>query len=277
MTTLSPINAEKIKENEWKQGDIFPQEAIKQIAEKHFPDVELDGLRIIVVSHSCDIRYYKADEELWIEILLARSIQNRDNASIQGRRQRYYHLEIENKTSGIKSWFEANIDDRYRIYRNFCADYKPSSQWVINNDEKRSIARWIAYRYTRIALPDAFNERIRPKKNELKKLLKKDVSQFISGLYICLSNQELQKNQTYEIEIIGAITKQHYSNPDNREVAGNHILEFEKIVSNCDGINVTSKCLSEENISLDDIKRFTRFTDYDYLSYDTEADVSIIL
>jgi hypothetical protein len=72
MTTSYPINVEKIKENNWRQGDIFPQEAIKQIAEKYFPDVELDGLRIIMVSQSCDICYYKSDEEFWIEVLLAR-------------------------------------------------------------------------------------------------------------------------------------------------------------------------------------------------------------
>jgi hypothetical protein len=33
MTISYPINVEKIKENNWRQGDIFPQEAIKQIAE----------------------------------------------------------------------------------------------------------------------------------------------------------------------------------------------------------------------------------------------------
>jgi hypothetical protein len=134
------INVEKIKESNWRQGCLFPQEAIKQIAEKYFPDVKLEGLQIIVVSQSCDICYYKNDEELWIEVLLMRSIPQQDNASIQGRRQRCYHFEMYDKTLGTRSWFEAKIDDRYKISRNFCADYKPSDQWTIHNDEIRSLA-----------------------------------------------------------------------------------------------------------------------------------------
>jgi hypothetical protein len=276
MTTSQLINVEKIKENNWQQGDIFPQEAIEQIAEKYFPDVELNDLRIIIVSQSCDIRYYKNDEELWIEVLLARSIPKQDNASVQGRRQRCYHFEIYDKTSGTKSWFEANIDDRYKINRNFCADYKPSSQWIIHNDEIHSIAWWIAYRYTRLALPDAFNERIRHKKNDLKKLLKRDATRFISGLYIHLSDEELSPEQTYKVKIIGTLNKQHYSDDFTRQVSAKHIWELENIMNSCHGINATSKCLSEENISLDDVRQFERFTDYDYLSYDSEMDILTI-
>jgi hypothetical protein len=277
MITPHQINVEKIKENNWRQGNIFPQEAIKEIAKEYFPDIELYGLRIIVVSQSCDICYYKTNDEYCIEILLARSIPKQDNASIQGRRQRYYHLEIEDKTIETKSWFEANINDRYKICRNFCADYKPSSQWIISNDEIRSIVQWIAYRYIRIALPDAFNDRIRHKKNDLKKLLKNNTTQFISGIYIQLPNKELLPKETYEVRIIGAVTKQNYDDIFKRKNVRNHILELEKIINDCEGINVTSEILSEENISLDLMKQFTRFTDYDYLSYDSETDTSIIL
>jgi hypothetical protein len=276
MTTSYSINVEKIKENNWRQGDIFPQEAIEQIAEKYFPDVELDGLRIIIVSQSCDICYYKSDEEPWIEVLLARSIPKQDNVSIQGRRQRCYHFEMYDKILGTNSWFEAKIDDRYRISRNFCADYKPSSQWIIHDDEIRSIVWWIAYRYTRIALPDTFNERIRHKKNDLKKLLKKDISQFISGIYIHLSNEELSPDQTYKIKIIGAIPKQYYRDKAKRELIEDHIENFEQILNQCKGIDTSSKCLSEEYISLDDVRQFERFTDYDYLSYDSETDLVVI-
>ncbi|MDR1484416.1 MAG: hypothetical protein LBT09_06295 [Planctomycetaceae bacterium] len=276
MTTSQLINVEKINENNWRQGDIFPQGAIEQIAEKYFPNVELDDLQIIVVSQSCDIHYYKNDEELWIEVLLTRSIPKQDNASVQGRRQRCYHFEMYDKISGTKSWFEANIDDRYKINRNFCADYKPSSQWIIHNDEIRSIAQWIAYRYTRLALPNAFNKRIRHKKNDLKKLLKRDASQFISGLYIHLSNEELSPEQIYKVKIIGTVPKQYYVDDIKRKLVENHVEEFEKILNGCEGIDTASRCLSEEKITLDDIKQLERFTDYDYLSYDSETDFNII-
>jgi hypothetical protein len=276
MTTSYPINVEKIKENNWRQGDIFPQEAIEQIAEKHFPDVESDGLRIIIVSQSCDIRYYKVDEELWVEVLLARSIPKQDNASVQGRRQRCYHLEISDKTSGKKNWFKANIDDRYKINRDFCANYKPDSQHDIHNDEIRSVAKWIAYRYIRPAFPDAFNLRIRHKKDELKKLLKKEPTQFISGIYIQLSDEELSPNQPYKISVIGAVPAQYFRDETKRSVAESHIMELKQILNDCEGIEVSVVCLSEENISLHDMKQFQRFTDYDYLSYDSETDTGVI-
>ncbi|MDR2169212.1 MAG: hypothetical protein LBP59_03630 [Planctomycetaceae bacterium] len=271
MTTASPIDVKKIKENNWRQGDIFPQEAVEKIAEKLSLPIDSKDWRIIVVSQSCDICYHKQDDELWIEVLLARLIDKQDNAAIQGRRQRCYHLEIYDKTTETKNWFDANINDRYKIDRNLCADYKPSPQWIIDPKEIRSIIQWIAYRYIRIALPDAFNNRIRHKKNDLKKLLKNNNSQYISGIYINLQpKRELSPNETYNVKIIGAIPKQYYNDQLKRKDALNHILELEKIISDCEGINVESESLSEEDISLDDIKQLERFTDYDYLSYDSD-------
>jgi hypothetical protein len=105
-------------------------------------------------------------------------------------------------------------------------------------------------------------------------LLKKDASQFISGIYIHLSDEELLPEQTYDVEIIGTVTKQHYGDSIYRETATNHILEFGTIVSSCSGINVISKCLSEEKITLDNMRQLARFTDYDYLSYDSEIDIN---
>ena len=275
MTQSELISVEKIKENDWRQGCVFPKEAIPRIAEAHFPGIDLSDVQIIVISQSCDIRYYKADEELWIEVLLARSIPKEDKGAIQGRRQRCYHLKICDKTCGNTSWYEAVIDDRYKIKRNFCADYKPSPQWYLHDDEIRSVVQWIAYRYVRPAFPDAFNERIRHKKNALKKLLKNESSQFLSGIYMQISDEELPSDQPYEIKIVGAMTKDHYSNTNKRKTAENHILEFENIIGDCDGIDASSECLSEEDISLDTMRQFLRFTDYDYLSYDSETDTYI--
>lgn len=270
MTEPRPIDIEKIKAHNWRQGCLFPQKAIQEIAARYFPDVDLAGVRLLVVSQSCDIAYYKTDEEPTIEVILIRPITSPDNAAIRGRRQRCYHLEAIDDAMGNSNWFEAGIDDRYRIDRGFCSDFPPCSELRLSADEIRGLVQWIVYRYVRPAFPDAFNERYHAKKNALKKLLKKEGTQYLTGIYLRVTDEELPKDVLYEVALLGTISKENYQDDAKRAIAVKHLLDIEAILGDCEGIEVFRECLSEEDISLDKFRQYRRFTEYDYLSYGSD-------
>ena len=273
---MERIDVSRIKANEWRQGCVFPQEATLIIAKQHFSDVAaVENARLIIISHSCDIAYHKEHEELWVEVLLAKPISKQDNSLTQGRNPRRYHLTIQDDDAPTTEWFETSINDRFKIHRSYCADFAPDAKKHLTNDEIKSIINWLVYRYLRSAFPDAFNDRIRPKKDQLKKLLKKEGTQYLSGIYLHVTDNELQNDEPYEIELLGTITKEHYSDKSKRKIAEGHLLEVEAILGQCKGIDVSGECMSEEDITLDKIKGIRRFTDYDYLSDDAASNAVI--
>ena len=208
--TMERIDVSRIKANKWRQGCVFPQEATLIIAEQHFSDVVVvENSRLIIISQSCDIAYHKEYEEPWVEVLLARPISKHDNSLTQGRNPRRYHLAIRDNETQTTQWFETSINDRFTIQRNYCVDFAPDAKKYLSNDEIKAIKNWLVYRYLRSAFPDAFNDRIRQQKNELKKLLKKEGTQYLSGIYLHVTDEELQDGKPYAIELLGAITKEH--------------------------------------------------------------------
>ena len=265
-----PIDVDKIKAYSWRQGCVFPQEAIQVIAAKHFLGDELENARLVIVSQSCDIGHHKSDEEPEVEVLLIRPISSPDNAAIKGRRQRCYHLEAADSVAGASCWYEGRIEDRYRIERGFCSDFPPCSRLQLSADEIRGLMQWIIYRYIRPAFPDAFVGRYHDKRNALKKLLKREGTQYLTGIYLNITDEELPPDIPYEVDLLGAISKENYRDEAKRAIANKHLLDIEAILGECEGIEVSSECLSEEEISLDMMRYFRRFTEYDYLSYGSD-------
>ncbi|MGL6195140.1 MAG: hypothetical protein ACRC2T_10005 [Thermoguttaceae bacterium] len=283
---MNSLDIEKIKANNWLQGKLFPLEAVVKIAAKHFPEVSVRDARLMVVSQSCDIRHFnpkKPEEEPFVEVLLIRPISEECKLCIYGRRQRCYHLKVITD-SQQQVWYEAHIDDRFRIDRTFCADFAPCTNLTIPREEIVSIIKWITYRYIRTALPDAFNKQIYSKQEKLKKLISSTESAFISGIFL---NIQKDSSGQYEVNILGSMATNNFEDTKNiqlqksdtngkqrvvektkRAFAETLILEFEALLQSC-GIDATSQIESENNISLDKIKQYQRFTDYDYLSYDT--------
>lgn len=158
------MDIEKLRSNEWRQCLVFPANATDEIADcLNLDEKTTSGSRWMVVSHSCDINSM-SQSETSIEIILITPIDKQDNGNIHGRHPRFYHLETINN-----AWYEARIDKRFCIDCGFCATYAPCTDICISKEDIRAIVQWITYRYVRSAFPDEFNERIKSKKDNLKK------------------------------------------------------------------------------------------------------------
>ncbi|MGL6225609.1 MAG: hypothetical protein ACRC10_03170 [Thermoguttaceae bacterium] len=259
------IDIDTLTSNNWRQCSVFPLDATAEIADR-LPiekDELVNGSCWLVFSHSCDINS-KSQSETHIEILLLTPIAEQNNSYIHGKHPRFYHLEINGR------WYEAQIDNRFRIDRDFCARYVPCPTTTVSAEDNRSIVQWITYRYVRSAFPDEFNERIKRKKDtkdKLKKLLEKGESQLLSGLFISIStNDELPEETDYEVQLLGLMND--LITEYDRKVATTLVKEFADLLNSCKGIDVSCECLQTSDVTLAKIQLYQRFTDYDYLSYD---------
>lgn len=134
------------------------------------------------------------------------------------------------------------------------------------------MTQWLAMRYVRPAFPDTFNHRLRDQRSQIRKLLKKEVGNYISGIFIAVAEEELPSGIPYEIRLWLSMPKSEYENPEKRKEAGKLLLDIEVAMSRCDGIEVLdeeeSRCRSEEEISLHDLQTMYRLSSFDDLSFE---------
>lgn len=283
---------------QWRQGGLLPQDAhdsLRCVFPECFNNATAGAVRIVVISHSCDILRDPTVEPS-VEVLVASSIVKGDRRYTRGRHPRKYHLKLEDVTTNTACWYEASIDDRYRINKQWCIDFGPCDRYVLADGEKQNLIKWVAYRYTRTAFPNQFDERRNQGKvrEQIDKLLKKVESDYLAEIYVRVSDQELPTDQNYVIDLRGTITCADDESSDQleytrwntktkrsevamwtkRQIVDNMVDEIRCLLDSCDGITVrSSQCVNETELTLHDLKSYQRWTQYDYLSASDEVSV----
>ena len=251
---------------------VLPLTAMSAL-EKHCPCYNKDGVIAIVVSQSCDVLHHCLNNEPTVEVLPASRIAKQDNAFIHRRHPRRLHFPIIQNNGPV--WFEASIRHRHCIDRRVLAEHSPDQGLQIHPDDVKTISLWIASRYLRHAFPDNFVKRI--DRNMIRKLLKQEKSAYLSGIYLCLSSHdELPDDEPYEVEIVGTITADDFGDTGKRESA----LELVNAVASAmqkDGkVEVDYECLSEQEMTVHDLRSFSRMSDFDDLSYGDDPPVELV-
>ena len=252
----------KMKEKGWEQGSFVP---ISCVCEEGY-DVA------IMISHSCDIVHStksgKKEEEPFVEILLAKQLADAcDGNCMSGRNARKYHLNL--SVNGKDKPHEILYCDHIRVDRLKLAEYSPeTSIKFIHPNELEGIKRWMARRYIRIALPDAFNDIL--KKSKAAKKIKnqfKQANEYLDEIRIRLRCPDESKSDSFELDILG-MCKTDDSITDAQKALG----MLTKELCSCDGIAVSNcQALVANKILLSDYRQYHRWTDYDYLSNDDEG------
>lgn len=101
--------------------------------------------------------------------------------------------------------------------------------------ERERLIRMIVKRYRRLALPDTFNERLKPVGDKLKKLLR-NLGDDISGVYIRVSpqDQELDGGERYQIALLLLQPVNKYDNEQSRDRVEDAAERIGKLISeNC--------------------------------------------
>ena len=275
MNDIELTMVESIRKKSWQQGDFFPSDVISAPEFSRVNRMSDDSL-YIAMSQSCDMLHGSLENEPVIEILQFYPVKTGGGEFEKGRHPRCYRLLVYKKPDGSKCWYETNVRERYSISRHICARYSPDPDTHITTTEIRSIAHWLASRYTRPALPDAFNKRLGKSVKKIRKILQKHSEQdatkpsdFLSFLFLNVQNEELPEHEIYNVSLLGSMKLEDYVDQKCRGKTFELIRNIEAEMNQCRNINVKASCRCEQQISLHDLRRYRRWFPFDDLSYET--------
>lgn len=251
----------------WGQGAVLDNGTITKDDGSLRGDPLGDYDIVIVISQSCDVVHGSFEVEPLVEVLIGRTIPEDqvDGNFTWGKNPRTIDFEAE--VCGKTRWYRCRISEKSTLGRRVLTRSFPSE--ALPQPTCGVLARWVAKRYTRAALPDAFNERVRRMDERIKRLMVRD-GKLITHVYLSLdTEEELPPNRPYRVIMRATALPEVL---EDRELTGKlsaAVLGLKSLLNECDGVEVLDAELeSEVEITLHDLSSGQlRRWDYDYLSY----------
>ena len=237
-----------MSEPQWVQGALLDPSACEV--------KDLDGLTLevgdvlIVITQSCDIARH---DEQYVEVHVGRALDAVDGNNTHRKNPRT--LDLDTEVNGTKRAIRILQSDRRKIPQTRLEKAPPIG--LLPDADIRLLARWTAARYTRPALPDAFNRRRKASIEAIRKIASRSGVD-LSGVWITLnSDAELPDGEDYEVFVLGTILHVAAIDVARRNVAFDATKEIAEALQRCIGIVVVdSETRSEKDVSIDEIKRF---------------------
>lgn len=260
-------DAQQVKENGWRQGSVIdpvtvpiPAPVPNGIEQAGLPDMGDDGLWV-VISHDCDVTNASFGHEPIVELIFAARLSEGDqDGNLQwAKNTRSIQFEIG------EAAYRSDIHQRVTVDRRLLSSLRPAEQ-TLSPETVRLLANWVSKRYRRAAFADEFNERVRKAASKIRDKGKKK-GQWISGLYLLVSDDELPGEQPYQITLIGTAKQEVFDDPETRKLAMNFFNQIETVLAGCDGIEmIDAELRSEADVSIADLEHLKRW-DYDDLTF----------
>lgn len=252
----------------WRQGAILPRELLS-------PGVipsDLDPhAKLILLSHSCDIVQGSYDLEPYVEFFVARPASKLEGTKTKGKNPRSLQLYVE--VNGEEKLYEISVHEKCRDQRSILEHGSPEASCRLSQRDIRIMGRWAGKRYSRPALPTAFNNRISCSAKRFRKALEQYGAE-VSGIFIFFleSERELPDNETYRI-IVRIVAPRAILEDDREEqTLLTLVAKLQEAFASCSGIEVEElKLDSEAEFSLEDWNT-GRFWDWEYLSVSEDDD-----
>lgn len=269
---MSEDAAQQIHAQHWRQGRLLPVASHEEVTQQLSLPPLADDDAVIVISQSCDLVNGDFTDEPFAEILLAHPLPGSANSTymyLRNPRRLHFHLQIDGQRCAYTAW----IWDRYRLPRQFFAEWPPDDKRLLDQDELDVLVSWLAARYERTALPDELQRRLKSPKvqDKLKKAIKP--LKEVSALFVECSDQELSADEVYRLRVKLVMPKKYYDQPDRRQAAEQLKVRLVAALEQCPGVVLEEEpeLLSELEFSLHDARILRRWTDFDYVSYQDHA------
>lgn len=155
------------------------------------------GQRAVVISHDCDIAC-GTDNEPNIEVLLAAVVTDENHPFLQAKNPRRLHLAFTHQ--GNKCVLDLFATEKRYIAKANLIGVDPGADFLLTDDNRQILQRWLAIRYRRHAFPDELNRRVESIFKKAEESLKKN-SDGIIAIYINYQprSKELSDNEPYEL------------------------------------------------------------------------------
>lgn len=262
--------ATQIKLRGWRQGSVLPAELARALCEDNLLPWELskDEL-LVVISHDCDVTNSEFHIEPKVELIRAvlHPKSRKHGQLFWAKNPRSYQLE--SPCADAPAIWQFSIQDRVSVPRQFLLLATPDSKRSLSSDDLKGLRRWLARRYFRVALPDAFNDRTSDAVRKLRNKLKSK-GDLLTAIYLLVVDEELAASEPYDITMFGSMRVGDFDVPAKRKEAQVVLDRVEAALADCDGIDIKESVLrSEAEISLDEIRKLKRW-DFDDLTIRSE-------
>jgi hypothetical protein len=243
----------------WRQGSLLSRSALQTLAaEQGFDGGE--AAMAIVISQSCDLTQRDLAAEPFAEVIIGRRIEKCHADFMYGKHPRCLHLPVQcqqgdEQTLALVPW------QRRQFPRERLAEWEPDAEHYLLRADLQVLVTWLAQRYVRGALPDAFNNLLARKRKRWEKLRKK-LSGPVSSLLVELNPAgELEPGQRYSVNLLALVpVAQKASLEDARQV----VRQLAELMESL-GMEVQAVAKAEDDVSYAVVRRMTRFP-LEYLS-----------
>jgi len=292
---------EGFKAKGWWQGSVISTQKTRCVIP------EYDGVEWwIITSQTCNLYNTNFEKVPVFEVVAAKSVDHCTNEFKRGDKPRTLHVQAAGPE--VPVCLEVDIQKRVWLSRKLLTDFdvpdlriedaaQSTPEWRVNQ-WLDSFAGWIARSYTRVTLPDEFNEAM--KKSRVGEILDKKLADYgdeIYGIYLSISSEQDEEwngvlglmSPPYMLEILVVTSDTVDPDPIHASLIQKLFQETISVKDLLDengkarsitrgenssrlGINllpasVTTKATTE--VSLQEIKSHIRYSNVDYLSDST--------
>ena len=259
----------------WLQGVFVKDKDLETILEAiNFPE-PYDGLVAVVASQSCDIACSNLELAPDVELSIGRVVGQPNGNFSYNKNPRLLHtsfrLRTDDSSVGQEGHVEFRAFEKISISKEQLQGLTPDVERIITNQHLASYVAWLAARYSRPALPTAFNDRIAvaDRKGRRKKIAK-SADKTLSGIYVRIfPDEEIQPEEAYDVQLLG-LTPSDCHDLSSAEAA---LTQFKTVMESA-GMTVTASVRKESEVSLATIKGFKRFY-FDDLSFKNDSDLPV--
>ena len=264
---------QQLEEIGWRQGSIVKSEDIIQLIGKRSKDFG-DECILIIASQSCDITNFKVEDDPILELSIGRVVKAQNGNCTFNKNARILHTELKyksnNSTVSEDVFVELKACEKIQIDKSMFLDICPDGKRILVNEQLKGYVGWLAARYSRPALPTAFNDRISkvdPKNKRKNKA--KSANDLLLGIYVeIIPDKEISDDQVYMVNLLGLVPANFSGDVKKVKAA---IDGYSEILTKA-GMDVTVAISGEDQVSIADIKRFKRFY-YDDLSFRNDSEL----
>ena len=255
----------------WRQGTVVKSENIKDLLDTVDISYE-EGLVLLVASQSCDIANNNIESDPYIELSLGRVVSKINGNLAHNKNPRLLHTVFTCRTEDAEVFSETPIEfkafEKIAIPKGGLVELLPDQSRVLEEKQLKSYVAWLAARYSRPALPTAFNERLKSAdpKDKLRGKVKKGNEQ-LSGIYVeIIPDAEISGDESYHVNLLGLLP----AGFDGDHSKAKSAIDVYADVMRRAGMDVLADVSTEDSISIAVITRFKRFY-YDDLSFRDDA------
>lgn len=261
--------ADEIRRRGWRQCSIAADPLRERLLkDERLRDVAADDL-LIIATQDCDLVCHSFEIEPYAEIVVARRVEIPDGNCLFGKNPRRLQFDL----PGSSETYEVHAISRISVPRDLLAEYDPDPKRRLDEATSRTIPEWLAKRYVRAALPDAFNERSRSAQSKIRDRLKTE-GKLVEAIFLTVvPNEELAANQAYSL-VVRVVAREEILLDDTFEVRlQNLAVRMTELFRKCKGITlVDCAVVSDEELTFADMSRSVEWDVYDDLSHRAEAE-----